>query len=290
VKAALAIVLTSLTLFAGAIALVTWRPWDESKVYERELDWLRSYVEWADGVEAAGGSVGAAECRRSFERAVPQPPSDRLKAAAATAERSCGAVGEEQWVTIGSASVFSDLLTSRRNAAQPLFEARLSRVAGSLARDEARVFCWEEDDWTGLAEEFVILRRDELWPSGFADPFAHRIDLAAQICDPLRRFFTTLYTPSGNTQTFELAEALVVLAHEAEHVRSPSATEAAVQCFALQGVRGLVRAEGRSPSYAREMALLVWELGYERLPEEYRTPKCRNGGPLDRRQGTSVWP
>jgi hypothetical protein len=38
------------------------------------------------------------------------------------------------------------------------------------------------------------------------------------------------------------------------------------------------------------MVLLVWELGYERLPEEYRTPDCRDGGPLDRRPGTSVWP
>jgi hypothetical protein len=82
----------------------------------------------------------------------------------------------------------------------------------------------------------------------------------------------------------------VTLAHEAEHLRSPDASEADVECVAIQRVRDLVRAAGRSPSYQELMAGLAWDVGYPDLPEDYRTAACRDGSKLDVRPETSIWP
>jgi hypothetical protein len=64
--------------------------------------------------------------------------------------------------------------------------------------------------------------------------------------------------------------ALVTLVHEAEHVRGPYESEAVVDCYAIQGVRELVLAAGRSSSYANEIA--------------------GNGGRLDLHPKSSLWP
>ncbi|NUT55274.1 MAG: hypothetical protein HOQ03_04740 [Thermoleophilia bacterium] len=90
-------------------------------------------------------------------------------------------------------------------------------------------------------------------------------------------------------ENFELAEALVVLTPQAEHLKAPAASEADVECFAVQHVRPLVRAAWDA-AFANELALQVWELSYQRLPPELRTPACRDGGPLDRDPGSSAWP
>jgi len=54
-------------------------------------------------------------------------------------------------------------------------------------------------------------------------------------------------------------------------------------------VRPLVRAAWDA-KYATKLALQAWELSYQRLPPEFRTPACRDGGPLDRNPHSSAWP
>ena len=90
-------------------------------------------------------------------------------------------------------------------------------------------------------------------------------------------------------QNFELAEALAVLTHQAEHLKAPSAAEAAVECYAVQHVRPLVR-EAWGASFAHEIALHAWELSYLQLPPHFRTRECRNSGRLDRNPSSNAWP
>ena len=87
----------------------------------------------------------------------------------------------------------------------------------------------------------------------------------------------------------ELAEALMVLTHQAEHLKAPAVSETDVECDALQQVRPLVRARFGA-EYANKLALQAWELAYQRLPQEFQAPGCRNGGPLDRNPRSSAWP
>lgn len=76
----------------------------------------------------------------------------------------------------------------------------------------------------------------------------------------------------------------------AEHLRSPQASEAEVECFAVQRVRALVAGAGRNHRYQCEMVALAWEVGYLDRPEKYRTERCGDGGPLDLHPGSSIWP
>jgi hypothetical protein len=125
--------------------------------------------------------------------------------------------------------------------------------------------------------------------AGFAEPGGH-IHLEGSICSTLSRFFRSAFTPSRNLDRAALAEALLVLAHEAEHERDFSNSEAEVECFALQHVRGVVRDEGRSKSFADDIAAWAWEISYPRGDPVYATERCRNGGPLDRHPTSDVWP
>jgi hypothetical protein len=126
--------------------------------------------------------------------------------------------------------------------------------------------------------------------TGMAVPVSHRIDLSPEVCDPLRRFYKEGYGPSLSIESLELAEALVTLAHEAEHIREPFASEAVVECHGLQRVRGMVREAGRGRGYQEEMAGLAFTVGYPNLPDEYRIRSCRSGGPYDLHPNSKTWP
>jgi hypothetical protein len=133
-------------------------------------------------------------------------------------------------------------------------------------------------------------RTEHWWPAGFADTNSNRAHLSSHVCRPLSRFVYGEYAPFGNTQSLELAEALVVFAHEAEHLYDPRASEARVECLAMQDVRELVIRSGRSRSYASEMAGLAYDIAYPGLDGTYKSRHCRDGGRLDRHPDSKVWP
>jgi hypothetical protein len=170
-------------------------------------------------------------------------------------------------------------------------EPTLGRMASRIAGRKVQVRCWSEDDWEIVSAEWrAMTDRKEWWPLGFADTNSNRAHLSSQVCRPLALFAYGRYAPFGNTESLQLAEALVVFAHEAEHLYDPKASEARVECLAMQHVRGLVTRSGRSRSYSNEMAALAYEIAYPRLDSTYRSRHCRNGGLLDRHPGSKVWP
>jgi hypothetical protein len=264
---------------AGLIGLFAWTPWD-GETRERELDWLASVSRWTYLSDTPR------RCETQLQRVVGEPPTARLEPVHAALRRGCepGRWGSVVWDVEGS------LIESHREEADPVHDPELSRVASSIAETTADTHCWERLDWTNLAEQFDALGSGEFWLAGLAVPDTGRIDLSPDVCVPVRRFLFEGYAPHLSFETFELSQALVVFAHEAEHLRSPTAGEDETECHALQRVRGLVRDVGHGEAYADELAGLAWDIGYPEKSDAYRTELCYDGGPLDLHRQSSIWP
>ena len=166
----------------------------------------------------------------------------------------------------------------------------LARVGARIARRNLSVRCWSTEDWERVNRELgMIYPAEDYWAIGRAEP-GGIVHLEGGICRTLRRFFSSSYTPSRSIDRAELAEALVVLAHEGEHERDFTNSEAEVECYAIQHVRHLVSDAGRSKSFADDIAAWAWEVSYPRGDPVYAAARCRNGGPLDLRPRSNVWP
>ena len=177
-----------------------------------------------------------------------------------------------------------DLLPPRRRR-------DISDIAGSSVGVRPDVYCWQAAGWEPFFELYAIVRGgEETSLKGIADSARNRIDLDPGVCAWLRWYLRRMRPTSLSYENFEIAEALMVLTHQAEHLKTPSASEAEVECYAVQHVRPLVRAAGWGAEYATEMALQAWELSYQRLPQAFRSSACRDGGPLDRNPRSSAWP
>ncbi len=301
-RRALLVTLSLLAITAGLISLAAWEPW-RSREREHEVEWIKAYVAWTDRVDTGlseGDYAPGARCDETYPTQVGDPPA-RLVAASRIVLAGCGRLRDAiaadepserelaEWYDVRDA-VLADLTDQRTRSAAPERSPKLAAQATRLAGARPEAFCWSDTHWEELSEEWRLIRVDELWPIGFADRDGWRIHLAPQICAPLDRFFGGSYSPNLNLESLDLAIALVTLAHEAEHLRSPEATEAQVECVAIQRVRDLVRAAGRSKAYEDLMTGLAWDVGYPDVPPEYRTAECRDGSALDVRPETTVWP
>jgi hypothetical protein len=301
VKRALLVTFSLLFATAALISLAAWEPW-KSREREHEIAWLVAYAAWSDRIDAGlsgGDYTPGANCEQTYRNEVGDPPP-RLVPTARIALDGCRRLrysiagsdlggGRVNWYDVRP-SVLADLTDRRTRVALPDASPELAARAAPLAGRRPEVFCWSSTNWEELSVEWSLIQVDELYPIGFADPASARIHLAPQICEPLRRFFGGNYAPNLNAESLDLATALVTLAHEAEHLRSPGSSEAEVECVAIQRVRDLVRAAGRERPYENLMAGLAWDVGYPDEPSEYRTAQCHDGSALDVRPGTSVWP
>ena len=297
--------LGSLALVSALVAAFAWAPW-ESRTREHEQEWLRGYVAWNAEIDRAlesGLNPAAVGCEQRLRTLAGASPP-RLARAMDAALEECRALRRsvvddpagqlpadviQRWSALRS-RVAAELVDARAASARLRRVPLLAERAAPLAERKPRVLCWPDSDWRELNEDWAQLRTDEFWAAGFADLEHGRIHLAPEVCDPLQRFFGGNSAPNLNIESFELAEALVTLAHEAEHLRSPRAPEADVECVAIQRVRDLVRDAGRARSYADLMTGLAWDVGYPDMPPEYRTTRCRDGSRLDVRPGSTVWP
>jgi len=285
-KGALLAVVATIAILGAVIGVSAWSPWGSDQ-HERESAWVEAMLAWSD-VDAWAGRRTAAEirsCEARYDDKVGSPPSSRLEPVSRVARRGCRETVGFLWDEVADRLVMSHF-----READTIVEADLSRIAGEVAGTRVRVNCWQEQDWGPFAEQYGLFNGDEFRLAGYATPSRGRIDLAPSVCDYLRRFFRSQYAPRLNLESLDLADALVTLAHEAEHLRTPSALEDVVECHALQRVRGIVRDAGRGRWYQREMAGLAWDVGYPHQAEDYRTEFCFDGGPLDLDRRSKTWP
>jgi hypothetical protein len=279
-KPALLVALGSIVLAATIIvASSLWAGGEPKGALEpRELTWIRHYYAW----------TGERSCTE-----LPSAPTDSFRRIARLARAACS--GASTWPRvermIQARLFYSRPLPKSKDALNESYVAPgLGRVAARVAQRKVEARCWSPDDWRRVNRELrTIFPQNDHWAIGYADRNG-RVHLLGVLCEPLVRFFGSRYTPASNLDRAELADSLVVLAHEAEHQRDFRNSEAEVQCYAVQRVRDLVLAEGRKAAFAADIAAYAWNVSYFLGDPIYGTARCRNGGPLDLHPGRPVWP
>jgi hypothetical protein len=172
-------------------------------------------------------------------------------------------------------------------------ESRLAAIASEIARRPVTIHC------QGAVGEALDVSAEagsvEFDASGRPADVA---DVKRKVCQRLQDFpearttakFDCLDTPSRcDASVVNDAIALDVLAHESWHLEG-NQNEAVTECYAEQTVGFVATKLGSDDVQARGLARLVHLLVYPRMPDEYRSAECRDGGLLDLRRGSSAWP
>ena len=169
-------------------------------------------------------------------------------------------------------------------------DVALSRIASRLSDEPVEIRCWSPAEWKRVSAEWAgYLGMPDL--SGFAAPESSRASLHPEVCRLLTKFRSDGTVPEALGERSDLADAIGVLAHEAEHLTTEGRDEQAVECFAMQRVDLFARALGADEAEVDVLALDYWRNVYPELPSEYRSfERCRDGGELDIDPGSAAWP
>jgi hypothetical protein len=233
--------------------------------------------DWADalGEEANGSEPASAKETRAKENKV----LDLFETAELQLESSFRAV--KPLPTAGGTLSGSRIEPRFGHALNKLFYER-----ASAAQIEVR--CWSKDDWLKVKLEWGgYAGRIDL--AGFAyDGF--RVSIAPEYCAWLVRLVYRHERPTHGVELLRAAAAVGLLAHEGGHLFWSETNEERTECFAMQRIRKLAVILGTSRGYGDVLAEVYWKYVYPAEPSDYRTPSCRDGGPLDINLKSSVWP
>jgi hypothetical protein len=122
---------------------------------------------------------------------------------------------------------------------------------------------------------------------------ADHTDLSPQTCKALRRLdrvdFGCLEHSDCGYDEFKAGWAAHTLAHESFHLRGYR-DEGVTECYALQNTAFVAERLGVPTAQSERLQAWLYERGYPNEPEEYRSSKCFNGGPLDLRPQHAMFP
>lgn len=188
--------------------------------------------------------------------------------------------------------LFALLTFGLRHAAEPAAakpaDLRLSTIASAIARRHVSVRCegaggdLTNPEGASGTTEFVNGKP------------ANDTVLQEGICETLHDY-SRLTKESADCglpcdgSALETAWSLNALAHESYHLAGVR-NEAQTECYALQAIDFVARQLGATSDEARQLAAFAFEELPPRMPDEYSSPQCRNGGEYDLRPQSSVWP
>jgi hypothetical protein len=183
------------------------------------------------------------------------------------------------------------LLVSRHNAQAA--EARFADVAAEIARRDVRVRCQGViGEALDVGAEAGSVQFDAVGrPSDTAE-------LKRGVCTSLRSFAGDVADPEFGCvvrdhrcpkDVLRSMWAVHTLAHEAWHLAGEK-NEAVTECYALQTTAWASQRLGASPFEGQAIARYVTAHMYPDMPTAYRSADCRDGGPLDLRPASAVWP
>lgn len=158
-------------------------------------------------------------------------------------------------------------------------ERRLSAVASELVGKHVVVHCQtagQEFLDAGAELGYVRYRAD-----GVPE---HATLIKRDPCLDLRAYLSSTRDDPSRDEVV----AVHVLSHEARHMAGVTA-EAVAECQAMQRDAQTARLLGARPDQAALLAVAYWRLVYPQMPDDYRSPDCRAGGPLDERLPDAPW-
>ena len=170
---------------------------------------------------------------------------------------------------------------------EPVFADAIGRVVV----ENQQVRCWSKREWPVVVKDKSAYENEPLEGDrllGFSR-LAEPLHLSPRVCEELAKLRYAKERPRAADPRADMAEAILVLAHESEHSVG-TVNEAVTECRALQRVRAAARLLGASKPYADLLATAAWEDVYPYAPPEYRTDRCYDRGPLDLRPRSSAWP
>lgn len=183
------------------------------------------------------------------------------------------------------------LLVNRHNAHAA--ESRYADVAGEIARRDVRIHC---QGAIGAALDVSA----EAGSVQF-DPAGRPADTAVLkrgVCTSLRRFARDVKAPEfacvlqGSEcpkNVLRTMWAAHTLTHEAWHLAGEK-SEAVTECYALQTTAWTATRLGASPIQGQGIARYLVAHIYPQMPDGYRSHECADGGALDLRPESALWP
>jgi hypothetical protein len=185
------------------------------------------------------------------------------------------------------------LPTAGGQVARSRVEPRLTRVVHRLVyRDPSgsglQIRCWSPRLWRVVLREWGAYAGVHNF-EGFASG-ATQINISPRVCSTLAAFVYGDARPTSGRAAWMTAASVGVLSHEAQHLIDPAGSEQETECRGMQNVRVVARLLGASSAYSGYLAEGYWKYVYPHMSAGYRTRACHNGGPLDSRRGTDVWP
>jgi hypothetical protein len=115
------------------------------------------------------------------------------------------------------------------------------------------------------------------------------VTLGPAICSELTRLAHDDLAVWRDESPDALAWSVATLAHESMHVAGIR-NEAIAECYGMQRIRAAAVGLGRTAHEGRYLATLFWRHWYPWIPPGYRSRACRNGGRLDLRPRSDLWP
>jgi hypothetical protein len=178
--------------------------------------------------------------------------------------------------------------------AQSHVEPRLSAVLSELAGHRAEARCWSSADWRRLSRQRSSWPRHErrLGPwSAYASPAHDEAHFSPTLCAILSRLTYRDIPVWDDEWPSALAFSVATLAHEAQHLRG-ILNEAKAECYGMQAITQTAQLLGRTIIEGGYLAELYWRYSYNDADRDraYFSDECRNGGSLDLRPDTNVWP
>ena len=191
------------------------------------------------------------------------------------------------FVLLALLTVLTVLLHHSATAQAKPRDLRLSTIASELAGRHVTIRCeGTSGALTGAHGESGRTGFDGNKPASVAY-------LQEGICRTLHAYARTLKAGQSCVlpceEPLEIAWSLNTLAHESYHLAGVR-NEAQTECYALQAIDFVARRLGASPDQARALAAFSFDQLPRRMPHEYSSPECRDGGGFDLRPASAVWP
>jgi hypothetical protein len=167
-------------------------------------------------------------------------------------------------------------------------QGRLAAVASELAGRHVSVHC--PGFLSGLVDTHGEPGRVQFDESGRP---ADHTELSPDTCKSLRHLdrvdFTCIDRDDCGYAQFKAAWAAHTLTHEAFHLRGFQ-DEGVTECYALQNTAFVAERLGVTSELAKQVQQWVYRDGYPNKPEDYHSANCYDGGPLDLRRDSPVFP